>query len=116
MRRRVIGLVVLLAILALPALSAAQRFTDAGTGSQIGFTCTGSNQIALPANTKRRSFSLRADLANTTNVYVGFNSGILTTNGTPLAAGDALSDDTYYGDVWCVTSGSQILRILETAR
>src|SRR5439155_9851714 len=109
MRRRVIGLVVLLAVLALPTRSAAQRFTDAANGNQTAPTCaTGTSAIALAANTKRRSFSVRADVANTANVYIGFTSGLTTANGTPLAAGDAISDDTYYGDVYCITTGSQV--------
>lgn len=109
-----VGAAVLLASVA-GAQTVSQK-PDAQNTNEIPFTCTTTSQVALPANTKRRSILVQSPATNTGTIFYSF-SGTATVGKTELYAGNVVSDDTWIGPVSCiVAAGTQTLKILETFR
>lgn len=115
MKKIFLSFLILLLIVA-PAL-AISITPDANTGSQARVACGTTATTLLAPNGKRRSFVVVAPSTNTATAYVGFTSGVTTSNGIPLAANNTLSDNTYVGKVWCiVSSGTVDLIVSYTSR
>jgi hypothetical protein len=60
-------------------------------------------QIATPALAGRKTISIKALAANTSTIYIGPNSGVTSSNGYELAAGDTIDmeiDNT--NAIWCI--------------
>ncbi len=112
------SLLVGLALVLLPVNASALSISpDATIGTNASVTCSTTATLLLSANAKRRSFLILAPPTNTVTVYVGFSSGVTTSNGIPLNASNNLSDNTYVGAVYCiVASGTAPLIAGETKR
>ncbi len=122
MRRRKIAAVILGGLLismfhARPAGGQVTVHPDGQTGTVTNISCGTTATLALSANARRRSFSLKALGSNTADTFVGFTNAVTTGTGIPLGAGSVLNDATYIGAVYCiVVAGTQTLRTAETAR
>lgn len=48
-----------------------------------------------------------------TTIYIGFDSGVLTTTGFPIGPGEAFGDDSYNGDVYAIgdAAGGRVFRL-----
>lgn len=90
---------------------------DARNATVTRVTCNTTSSVALAANSKRRAFVFVAPANNSVTVYIGFSSSVTSSNGLPLNNNNTLSDNTYYGAVYCVTaSSSSDVIVGETSR
>lgn len=90
---------------------------DASTATNVSVTCANTATLLLAGNGKRRSWVALAPPTNTITVYIGFSSGVTTSNGLAMNANNTLSDNTYVGAVYCIAaSATSPLIVAETSR
>lgn len=120
--KRYIFFYLIFALALFPAIGFSQSVTiqpDGTQGSSTEVSCGTSATLLLAANSKRRSWVTVAPPSNTTTVYVGFSTSVTTSGanrGIPLNANNTVSDNTYVGAIYCISTVATPLIIASTNR
>jgi hypothetical protein len=85
-----------------------------GTTSGLS-VLTSATRVDSSQLTGRKTFAVKTPTTNNKSVFIGFNSSVTTSNGYPLASGDAVEVDLDLGEeLWAIAdSSTQNIRLMQ---